>query len=87
VANSGTLDASGKNAGATGGTVKVLGSQVALTDTAKVDVSGTSGGGTALIGGNAQGKGREQNAATTTVAKGATINADATVAGNGGKVV
>ena len=52
VANSGTLDASGKGAGETGGTVKVLGQQVAVADGAKIDVSGDAGGGTALIGGN-----------------------------------
>lgn len=87
VVSSGTLDASGKNAGETGGTVKVLGNTVTLADGAKVDVSGAKGGGTALIGGNYQGKGTEQNATTTTVAATATINADAITTGDGGKVV
>ncbi|TWH51617.1 filamentous hemagglutinin N-terminal domain-containing protein [Sporomusa sp. KB1] len=87
VVSSGTLDASGKNAGETGGTVKVLGNTVTLADGAKVNVSGAKGGGTALIGGNYQGKGTEQNATTTTVAATATINADALTSGDGGQVV
>ena len=76
VANSGTLDASGKGAGETGGTVKLLGQQVAVADGAKIDVSGDAGGGTALIGGNCMAQGPEPNAQTTTVGK-ATINASA----------
>lgn len=80
--NSGLLDVAGQ----TGGTVKVLGTKVTLTETSKINASGTSGGGTVLIGGNFQGKGTEQNAQATSVAAGATINADATTAGNGGQV-
>jgi hypothetical protein len=86
VANSGTLDASGKATGETGGTVKVLGQQVAVADGAKIDVSGDAGGGTALIGGNSRGQGPEINAQNTSVGK-ATINASAITSGNGGKVV
>ncbi len=85
VANSGTLDASGKGAGETGGTVKLLGKDIAVTDGARIDVSGDAGGGTALIGGNFQGKGSEQHAQTTTIGK-ASIKADAISRGNGGKV-
>ena len=84
---SGTLDASGRNIGETGGTVKVLGDHVALFDSARIDVSGASGGGTALVGGNFQGKGPEPNASTTFVAQGAQLNADALTNGNGGKVI
>ncbi|HET8699294.1 MAG TPA: filamentous hemagglutinin N-terminal domain-containing protein, partial [Gammaproteobacteria bacterium] len=43
---SGTLEAAGKDAGTTGGTVKVLGQYVGLVGEAKVDVSGDAGGGT-----------------------------------------
>jgi len=86
VSNSGTLDASGKASGETGGTVKVLGQQVAVTDGAKIDVSGDAGGGTALIGGNLHGAGPEPNAQNTTVGK-ATINANAITFGNGGTIV
>jgi filamentous hemagglutinin family protein len=86
VAVSGTLDASGQMAGQTGGTVKVLGSQVALNAGAKIDVSGDTGGGTALVGGNFHGAGPEQNAQTTYVDTSAGIKADAITSGNGGKV-
>jgi trimeric autotransporter adhesin len=85
VADSGTLDASGKASGQTGGTVKVLGQQVAVADGAKIDVSGDAGGGTALIGGNLHGAGPEPNAQNTTVGK-AIINASAITKGNGGTV-
>lgn len=87
VINSGTLDASGKDAGQIGGTVKVLGDKVGLVDSARIDVSGDKGGGTALIGGNYQGKGTEQNASQTVIGKKAEIIADALVTGNSGKVV
>ncbi|HUN47612.1 MAG TPA: filamentous hemagglutinin N-terminal domain-containing protein, partial [Stellaceae bacterium] len=83
---SGSLDASGKNSGETGGTVKVLGDQVTLTGTAVVDASGDAGGGTVLIGGDFHGAGPDQNASTTTIAAGAVINADAITTGNGGQV-
>src|ERR1051326_3291195 len=82
----GSLDASGKGTGETGGTVKVLGDQVLLADGAKVDVSGDAGGGTALVGGNFHGVGPEQNASVTVISTNATINADAITTGNGGKV-
>ncbi len=51
----GTIDATGDDAGETGGTVHVLGDTVRLADGAVVDVSGRAGGGTALIGGAAGG--------------------------------
>jgi filamentous hemagglutinin family protein len=84
---SGTLDASGLNAGEAGGTVKVLGDRVALLNGARINVSGDAGGGIALIGGNYQGNGPEQNAIATFIAQGAQINADAVTSGNGGKLI
>ena len=83
---SGTLDASGKGAGETGGQVAVLGDSVTLAPGARIDVSGDAGGGTALIGGNFHGAGPQQNAQATSVAQGATIDADAITSGNGGGV-
>ena len=83
--NSGTLDASGKAAGQTGGTVKVLGRLAAVPDNAVIDVSGSAGGGAVMIGGNFQGRGTEQHAQNTNVGK-AVIKADAIDAGNGGNV-
>ncbi len=84
---SGTLDASGQSAGDSGGTVKVLGQKVGLFGTARLDTSGPAGGGTVLVGGNQQGLGPEPNADAAYMASTATIDASATQAGNGGKVV
>lgn len=83
---SGTIEA--KGAGTKGGTVQLLGQQVGLIDQAKVDVSGTAGGGTVLVGGDYQGKNAAvQNAQATYMGKDAVIKADATNNGNGGKVI
>jgi len=87
VINSGTIDASGRNAGQTGGTIKVLGEKIELTGQVKLDASGEMGGGTILVGGNYQGKGTEQNATMTKVTAGVSLNTDAITSGNGGKVV
>lgn len=87
VSNSGTLDVSGKTAGQTGGTVKVLGSTVTLAAGTNIDASGYAGGGTVLVGGDFQGKGAEQRADFTTVEAGVNISADALASGDGGKAV
>ncbi|MBI2772711.1 MAG: filamentous hemagglutinin N-terminal domain-containing protein [Burkholderiales bacterium] len=83
----GSLLARGESAGLKGGTVHVLGDKVLLAGTALVDVSGQAGGGTALVGGDYQGKGVVQNATQTHVGAQSRILADATGSGNGGKVV
>src|SRR5688572_12378457 len=77
VAVSGTLEAAGIQVGTIGGTAKVLGERVGLLDGARIDVSGDVGGGSALVGGNKQGGGPEQNAKRTYVARDVIINADA----------
>jgi filamentous hemagglutinin family protein len=82
---SGTLAASGKDAGQTGGSVSVTGQTVAVAGNAKIDASGSAGGGTIAIGGNLHGAGPTPNAQTTTVGK-ATLSADATGDGNGGTI-
>ncbi len=84
---SGTLDASGRNAGEKGGKVQVLGNKVGLFQNANVDVSGDTGGGTALIGGDYQGKGSVRNANRTFLSKDSRIQADALTNGDGGKVI
>ena len=56
--------------------------------TARIDASGANGGGEVLLGGGWQGKdARLANAQTTTVARGAHIDASATAHGQGGTVV
>ena len=88
VENSGILDASGRNANETGGNVRVLGEKVGMLGQAKVDVSGTNGGGMALIGGDYQGKNPAvQNAQVTYLGQDASIKADATGTGDGGRVI
>ncbi len=83
--NSGTLDVSGRNAGESGGAVRLVGKTVTVADGATIDVSGDAGGGTAAIGGNLHGVGPGPNAQTVTVGK-ASIRADAITSGNGGTV-
>jgi filamentous hemagglutinin family protein len=85
---SGTIDASGDDAGEKGGIVHVLGEYVGLLDNAVVDVSGDAGGGEALIGGDYQGKNADvQNAFRTYVGKDAVVDASAGTTGNAGKVI
>jgi len=85
---SGKINASGKKAGEKGGKVKVLGKQVALLDTAEIDVSGYNGGGEVLIGGDYLGKNAAiPNATYTVFSKNAVINADALTHGDGGRVI
>ena len=83
---SGTIEAvgTGELAGK-GGTVQLLGNRVGLI-TASVDASGTTGGGTVLIGGNFHGAGPEQNAFATSIGANSSINADAIDSGNGGRI-
>src|SRR5438067_8701741 len=87
VKNSGTLQASGRDAGLTGGTIKVLGDRVAIFNGSLIDASGDAGGGTVLIGGDYQGRGPEANASRTHVEADASIKADAISNGDGGKVI
>ncbi|GEM_PF-1959585 len=82
----GTLDASGDGAGQTGGTIRVTGQNVNVERGALLDASGRHGGGRVLVGGNFHGKGAMRQAENTVVARGATIRADATGNGDGGRV-
>ncbi len=77
---SGLLDAPGS-------TVHLLGDKVFLVDSASVDVSGDSSGGTVLIGGDYQGKGSLPTASRTYVSPDAVIKADALSNGDGGRVI
>ncbi|HEY3431027.1 MAG TPA: filamentous hemagglutinin N-terminal domain-containing protein [Rhodocyclaceae bacterium] len=74
--------------GTKGGTVEVLGNRVAVLDNASIDASGINGGGTVLVGGDYQGKNPAiQNSLFTYFGSNASIKADATGNGNGGKVI
>jgi len=84
---SGMLDASGRAAGETGGTVKVLGEKVALLADSRIDAAGDRGGGTVLVGGNYQGQGPEPNARMVYMDARAVIDASATAQGDGGRVI
>ena len=83
---SGTLDASGKGTGETGGAIDVLGDAATVAAGAKLDASGDAGGGTVLVGGNFHGAGPEPNAQTTVVEAGSLIDASALTQGDGGNV-
>ncbi|MCY3670023.1 MAG: filamentous hemagglutinin N-terminal domain-containing protein [Alphaproteobacteria bacterium] len=83
----GTLDASGRGSGETGGKVKVLGEKVGIVGEARLDASGDAGAGEVLMGGNFQGKGPERNADYTAVGPGAFIRADTLSRGDGGRVI
>ncbi|MDH5737817.1 MAG: filamentous hemagglutinin N-terminal domain-containing protein, partial [Gammaproteobacteria bacterium] len=81
----GVIDASSK--AGVGGTVKLLGDRIGLAGNALVDVSGATGGGTLLVGGNYQGEGAEPNALRTFVGANVRLSADALSTGDGGRVI
>jgi filamentous hemagglutinin family protein len=74
--------------GTVGGSVDVLGNRVAVMDQALIDVSGEQGGGAVRVGGDYQGKNPGvRNANMTYFGSEASIRADATANGDGGKVI
>ena len=81
---SGNVDVSGQ--GGVGGTVNVLGDKVGLFG-AKIEANGSEGGGTVRIGGDYRGGGTVPNATMTYVDGKSSIDSNATVTGNGGRVV
>ena len=85
IKNSGSLQATSLSA--KGGKIVLEADEIELTSTAAVDVSGRSGGGTVLMGGEWQGSGPLRQATKLNMAAGATIQASATDSGDGGKVV
>jgi filamentous hemagglutinin family protein len=71
-----------------GGSVDVLGNQVALYGQASVDASGAAGGGQVRIGGDYHGSNPDvPNASSTYVGDQATVHADATTQGDGGRII
>ncbi|MEI8267952.1 MAG: YDG domain-containing protein, partial [Betaproteobacteria bacterium] len=77
----------------TGGRVRLIGRDVQLGDGLLIDVSGPTGGGTVLAGGELQGQrlgafsADQPNAQTLWMAPSAQVRADATGSGNGGTVI
>jgi filamentous hemagglutinin family protein len=71
-----------------GGSIDLLGQRVALLAGANVDASASAGGGQVRIGGDYQGRNATvPNATHTSVDAQATVKADATVQGDGGRVI
>lgn len=83
--NSGIVAASG-GVGEAGGHVELLG-DVVVNEGSLIDVSGDTGGGTALIGGDFQGKGDVYTAKLNMADADTRVYADAVSNGDGGKVI
>lgn len=81
-------DLSAENKEGTGGYIGVFADEVLALGKAKIDASGSKGGGEVFLGGSFQGKDRTQpHASWTYVGPEAVVSANATCLGNGGKVV
>jgi filamentous hemagglutinin family protein len=89
LAKGGNVDVSGNLSarGTTGGQIDVLGDQVHLASTAKLDADGTYGNGKLHVGGAFQGSGDTYRSQSTQVDVGATLQASALTKGDGGEVV
>lgn len=70
-----------------GGRIILRGGDIKVAGTAKIDASGAAGGGEVTIGADVRGSGTDAPARRVTLEDGAAIEADATLTGNGGKVV
>nr|WP_316641658.1 YDG domain-containing protein [uncultured Roseateles sp.] len=74
--------------GGKGGQIQLLGRQVGLTDRAVVSASGAAGGGQVLVGGGQQGLDASvPNSEAVYFGKDASIRADATANGDGGRLI
>jgi len=83
---SGTISAAGRNSGERGGTIEVTGQNIRIAG-ATIDASGAAGGGTVLIGGGPPRTGGPALASTVVIGRDTRIDADATQAGDGGRIV
>ena len=79
-------DVSARGSTGLGGEIRLLGDQVGL-DGARVDASGSTGGGEVLVGGDESGEGPVPTAQSAYVSADSTVSADALASGDGGKVV
>jgi len=88
VVNSGTIEAAGTAPGTSGGRVEITGDQVLLASGSSINANGPAGGGTVLVGGDYQGANPDvPNALRTVIAPDAIVTANATSAGDGGRVI
>ncbi len=86
VLNSGNLDVASETG--RGGMVSLLGVNVGITGGGSIDASGATGGGTILVGGDTQGSNPDvPNARVTYFGPQASLKADATQNGDGGKII
>ncbi len=69
------------------GQITLVAKDILLGSQANLQATGSTGGGTILVGGDWQGSGSLRQATTVTMNQGAVIDASATQNGNGGKVV
>jgi len=84
----GLVDVSTESGHQAAGTVHILGSRVGLFESARVEASAILGGGLVLIGGDYQGRNPAiRNAHRTYVGPNVQIRADATLLGDGGKII
>ena len=85
IRNSGRLSANSLSN--KGGQIVLEADDITLSATSAISSTGPTGGGTVLVGGDWQGGGNVRQATKVTMDAGATIDASATDAGDGGKVV
>jgi len=85
VRHSGSINAS--SLAHVGGRVMLLGDDISLEAGSTITATGPQGGGTVLVGGDWQGSGNLAQATHVSMLSGSTIDASATVSGDGGKVV
>ena len=87
VTQSGTIKADSTAVNGKGGAVTLTGDTVALKTGSTISADGTNGGGTVLVGGDWQGSNGVRQAQSVVMEQGASITANATQTGDGGKVV
>ncbi len=77
-----------RGAAGEGGDIRILGEQVGVVGSARIDASGSAAGGQILVGGDYLGGNPDvQNARATYVGPATSLHADATEHGNGGRVI
>lgn len=82
-----TIAAALDTSGTHGGDITITGRNIMISPEARINASGDFGGGRIQIGGNYQGLGVLPTAKSVIMARGAEINADAHINGQGGEVI